>query len=78
MASLEEARKIQIKQYHGRNNAMVWQEYQLAHKPKVRGDKDWIKEEKAHVQAIPSPKKKWDVKNEDPMTHPRHKRLNKQ
>ena len=37
-----------------------------------------LKEAKARIQAIPSPKKKRDLKNEDLMTHPFHKRLNKQ
>ena len=37
-----------------------------------------MKEVKAHIQAIPSPKKKQDAKNENPMTHPHHKRINKQ
>ena len=78
MAGLEEAQRIQVKRYLDRNNVVAWQEYQLAHKSEVREDKGWIKEEKAHAQALPSPKKKWDVKNEDPMTHPRHNRLNKQ
>ena len=36
---------------------------------------DWIKEEKVHAQAIPSPKKKRDVKNKDLMTYPRHKKV---
>ena len=57
MAGPREAHRIQVKQYHGRNNVVAWQEYQLAHKSEVRGDKGWIKEEKAHAQAIPSPKK---------------------
>ena len=75
MAGPIEAQQAQVKQYHGRSNAMAWQEYQLTHKPKVKGDKGWIKEEKAHAQAIPSLKKKRDEKNEDPMTHPSHKEL---
>ena len=36
-----------------------------------------LKEAKAYIQAIPNPKKKQYAKNEDPMTHSRHKRLNK-
>ena len=63
--------KVVTMQWHG-------QEYQLAHKPEVKGDKGWIKEEKAHTQAIPILKKKRDAKNEDPMTHPHHKELNEQ
>ena len=78
MAGLKEAQRIQVKQYLDRNNVVAWQEYQLAHKSEVREDKGWIKEEKAHAQAIPSPKKKWDAKNEDPMTHSHHNELNEQ
>ena len=47
----------------------------MTHKLKVKGDKGWIKEEKAYAQAIPNLKKKRDEKNEDPMTHPSHKEL---
>ena len=49
MAGPKEAQQIQVKRYHGRNNVVVWLEYQLAHKLEVRGDRDWSKEEKAHV-----------------------------
>ena len=78
MAGTEGAQQTQVKRYYGRNNAMAWQEFQLAHKPEVNEDNGWIKEEKTHTQAIPNPKKKRDAKNEDPMTHLRHKDLNKQ
>ena len=78
MAGQRGAQQTQVKQYHDRNNTVAWQEYQLAHKPEVKGDRGWIKEEKAYTQAIPSPKKKWDVKNEDPMTQPCYKELNEQ
>ena len=44
---------------------------QLTHKE----DKGMIEEEKAHAQAKPSPGRKQDTKNEDPITHPCHKRL---
>ena len=67
-----------VKWYRGRNNAMAWQEYLLAHEPEVKGDRGWIKKEKAHTQVMPSPKKKRNAKNEDPMTHPRNKESNKQ
>jgi len=39
MASPEEAQQIQVKRYHGKNNAVTWQEYRSAHKPEVRGDR---------------------------------------
>ena len=78
MAGTEGAQQTQVKWYHGKNNAAAWQEYQLAHKPEVKENKGWIKEKKAHTQAIPSPKKKRDANNEDLITHPCHKELNKQ
>ena len=77
MASPEEAQQTQTKRYRGRNNVMVWWELQLAHKPKVKETGAELKK-KAHTQAIPSPKKKRDIENENPMTHPHHKELNKQ
>ena len=49
MTGLKEAQQTQVKQYHGKNKVVAWQEYQLAHKPKVKGDRDWTKEEKAHT-----------------------------
>ena len=52
---------------------LAWQKHQLAHRPEVKGDMGRIKEEKAHTQAMPNLKKKWDAKNEDPRTHPHHK-----
>ena len=52
---------------------MAWQEHQLAHGLEVKGHIGRIKEEKAHTQAMLSPKKKWDAKNEDLRTHPHHK-----
>lgn len=58
-------------QWHGRSTSQ----------PTNQGQKEIgaeLKETMAHIQAIPSPKKKQDAKNEDPMTHPRHKKLNKQ
>ena len=75
MASSKEVQEAQVKRYHGKSSAMAWQEYQLAHKPEVKGDNGWIKEEKAHAQAITNPKKKQYANNEDPITHPRHKEL---
>ena len=57
--------------YHSRNNAVAWQEHWLAYKKWK--DMGRVKEEKAHTQAMLSPKKKWDAKNEDPRTHPHHK-----
>ena len=59
--------------YHSRNNAMVWQEHQPAHEQRVKRDMGWIKEEKAHTQAMLNPKKKWDAENEDPRTHSHRK-----
>ena len=56
---------------HGKGNEAAWQKCQPTHKE----DNDWIEEEKAHVQAKPSPGRKQDTKNEDLVTHPRHKRL---
>ena len=78
MTGPEGAQQTQVKWYHGKNNTVAWWEYQLAHEPEVKGDKGWIKEEKAYTQVIPSPKKKRDAKNEDQMTRPRHKELNEQ
>ena len=52
---------------------MAWQEHQPAHGQRLKGDMDQIKEEKAHIHAMLNPKKKWDAKNEDLRTHPRHK-----
>ena len=49
MAGPKEAQQAQVKWYHGRSNAVAWQEYQLTHKPKVKGDRGWIKEEMAHA-----------------------------
>ena len=46
------------KQHHSKNNTMAWQEHQLAHRLEVKGDMGRIKEEKAHTQAMLSPKKK--------------------
>ena len=46
------------KQNHSRNNAVAWQEHQLAHRLEVKRDMCRIKEEKAHTQAMLSPKKK--------------------
>ena len=46
------------KQHHSENNAVAWQEHQLAHGPEVKGDRGRIKEEKAYTQAMPIPKKK--------------------
>jgi len=43
----------------------------------VKRDRAELKETKAHIQEIPNPKKKQDARNKDPMTHPRHKWLNK-
>ena len=34
-----QAQQTQAKRYRGRNNAMVWRGLQLAHKPKVKGDR---------------------------------------
>ena len=52
---------------------MAWQEHQPAHRQWMKWDMGLIKEDKAHTQAMHSLKKKWDAKNEDPWTHPRHK-----
>ena len=49
---------------------MAWQKCQPTHKE----GKGWIEEGKVHTQARPSQGKKQDMKNESPMTHPRHKR----
>ena len=38
-----------------------------------KGDMGRIKGGKAHTQAMPNPKKKWDADNEDLETHSRHK-----
>ena len=38
-ASPNEAHQTQVKQYHGKSNVMAWQEYQMAHKQEVKGDK---------------------------------------
>ena len=38
MAGTEGAQQTQVKRYYGRNNAMAWQEFQLAHKPEVNED----------------------------------------
>jgi len=35
----------------------------------MRRDIGRVKEEKAHTQAIPNPKKGWDAKNENLKTH---------
>ena len=78
MASPKEAQQTLVKRYHDKNNAVAWQKYQLAHKPEVKGDNGWIKEENAYTQAMLNPKKKRDAKNEDPITHPHHKKLNEQ
>ena len=32
MAGSEEGHQTKVKQYHGRNNVVAWQEYQSAHK----------------------------------------------
>jgi len=61
------------KWYHSRNNAVAWQEHQPTHGQGMKGDIGQIKEEKAHTQAMFSPKKKWDAKNENRRTHSRHK-----
>ena len=62
-----------VRQYHGRNNVVAWQEHQSVHGQGMKENMGRIKEEKAHTQAMPNPKKKRDIKNEDPRTHPRHK-----
>ena len=61
------------KGYHNKNNAVAWQEHQLAYGQGMKGDMGQIKEEKAHTQAVLTSKKKWDAKNEDPRTHPHQK-----
>ena len=43
--------------------------------PTHNEDKGWIEEGKAHAQAKPSPRRKQDTKNKDPITHPCYKRL---
>ena len=37
-----------------------------------------LKKERPIPEVKPSPRKKQDAENEDPMTHPRHKELNEQ
>ena len=37
------------KQHHSKNNAVGWQEHQLAYWPEVKRDMGQIKEEKAHT-----------------------------
>ena len=60
--------------YHSKNNAVVWKEHQPAHRQRMkRGHGGQIKGRKAHIQAMPSSKKKWDVENEDLETHSRRK-----
>jgi len=56
---------------------MAWQKCQPTQKLKVREGKGWIEERRTHAQAKPSPRRKRDTKNEDPVTHPRHKGLKK-
>ena len=71
MAGPKEVQQAQTKMKHGKGNEAAWKKCQPIHKE----DKGWIEEGKAHVQAKPSPGRKQDTKNEDPVTHPRHKRL---
>ena len=52
---------------------MTWQEHQSAHERRMRRDMGRVKEEKAYIQAIPSSKKGWDAKNENPKTHSHRK-----
>ena len=61
------------KGYPSRNNAVAWQEHQPSHGQGMKGGMGQIKEEKAYTQAMLSTKKKWDAKNEDPWTLPRHR-----
>ena len=67
---LKEAQQAQVKRKHGRNNGETWQRCQPTHKE----GKGWIEEGKAHAQARPSPGRKQIIKNENPVTYPRHKR----
>ena len=59
----------EAKRYRSRCNAVAWQEHQPAHEHKIKRDMDQVKEGKINTQAIPSPKKRWDAKNENPKTH---------
>ena len=56
---------------HGKGNEAAWQKCQSTHKE----DKGQIEEGKTYAQAKSNPGRKQDTKNEDPITHPRHKRL---
>ena len=46
MAGLKEVQQMKVKRYHGRNNAVAWQEYQSAHKPRVKRDRGRIERSK--------------------------------
>jgi len=52
---------------------VAWQEYQSAHGCRIKRNMGQVKEGKTHTQAMPSPKKKWDVENENSKTHSRRK-----
>ena len=65
--------KAKDKWYHSKSSTVTWQEYQSAQGHRMKRDMGQVKEEKAHTQAMPSPKKGWDAKNESPKTHSRRK-----
>ena len=66
--SLEVRTRQRDKWYYSRSNAVAWQKYQPAHKYKVKRHRPSTKR-KAHTQAMPNPKKGWDVENESPKAH---------
>ena len=66
--SLEVRTRQRDKWYYSRSNAVAWQKHQLAHKRKVKRHRPSTKRN-AHTQAIPNPKKGWDVENESLKAH---------
>ena len=46
-----------VEWYHGKNNAVAWQEHQPAHEQGMKGNMSWIKEEETYTQEMSGPRK---------------------
>ena len=56
MAGSKEAQQMKVKQCHGENNAVAWQEYQSAHELRVKRDRGQIERSKGSHPSNTQPK----------------------
>ena len=57
MAGSEEAQQMKVKQCHGINNVVAWQEYHSAHKVRLKRDRSRIKRSEGPHPSNTQPKK---------------------